>query len=206
MTFAAPATPLRRSSAQTCPRPAPSATRRAGCNFAKSIHGKDLAEGNTQAPVCTSLPWRSHHQGRQRQIVAGVRQESGRRRLRPVPQQRQDDRRSSAFRVAAPTAITPAITAWPTPWAPQSPRAAHPATVPTTSFPRPIRSSTINSANLIKTCGQCHPGDNANFAKGKIHLDPEAVAKADFGTKVINWVRNALHPDDLLGHRLHVPA
>ena len=45
--------------------------------------------------------------------------------------------------------------------------------------------STINPANLAKTCGQCHPGANANFAKGKIHLDPAAAAQADFGDKVV---------------------
>jgi formate dehydrogenase gamma subunit len=49
--------------------------------------------------------------------------------------------------------------------------------------------STINPANLAKTCGQCHPGANANFAKGKIHLDPAAAAQADFGSKVVSWVR-----------------
>ncbi len=31
--------------------------------------------------------------------------------------------------------------------------------------------STINKANLIKTCGTCHPGANANFAVGKIHVN-----------------------------------
>ena len=49
--------------------------------------------------------------------------------------------------------------------------------------------SSINPNNLARTCGQCHPGANANFAKGKIHLDPAAVAQADFGSKVVSWVR-----------------
>ena len=31
--------------------------------------------------------------------------------------------------------------------------------------------STVNKANIPKTCGKCHPGANKNFAKGKIHLD-----------------------------------
>ncbi len=30
--------------------------------------------------------------------------------------------------------------------------------------------SSINPANLAKTCGQCHPGATENFAKGRIHL------------------------------------
>lgn len=30
--------------------------------------------------------------------------------------------------------------------------------------------SSVNKANLARTCGQCHPGASDNFAKGKIHL------------------------------------
>ncbi len=44
---------LRRSSAPTFPRPAPSAIPVRQRSFAKSIHGKVLADGNTHAPVCT---------------------------------------------------------------------------------------------------------------------------------------------------------
>lgn len=33
--------------------------------------------------------------------------------------------------------------------------------------------SMINKANLVKTCGTCHPGANENFAEGKIHLTYE---------------------------------
>jgi formate dehydrogenase gamma subunit len=49
--------------------------------------------------------------------------------------------------------------------------------------------STVNPNNLVKTCGQCHPGANANFAKGKIHLDPTLAAQMDFGSKVNDYVR-----------------
>lgn len=30
--------------------------------------------------------------------------------------------------------------------------------------------SRINSANLVKTCGTCHPGANENFTKGAVHV------------------------------------
>jgi len=30
--------------------------------------------------------------------------------------------------------------------------------------------SSIHKANLVKTCGQCHPGANQRFAEGKIHV------------------------------------
>ena len=33
--------------------------------------------------------------------------------------------------------------------------------------------STVSKANLIKTCGSCHPGANANFTIGKIHVTLE---------------------------------
>lgn len=35
--------------------------------------------------------------------------------------------------------------------------------------------STVNKANLAKTCGQCHPGASDNFAKGRIHLLKDEV-------------------------------
>ena len=30
--------------------------------------------------------------------------------------------------------------------------------------------SSINKANLVKTCGRCHPNASADFVKGKIHV------------------------------------
>ncbi len=46
--------------------------------------------------------------------------------------------------------------------------------------------STVNHANLAKTCGQCHPGANDKFITSKVHLD--GTAKADFGSKVIGFI------------------
>jgi formate dehydrogenase gamma subunit len=43
--------------------------------------------------------------------------------------------------------------------------------------------SSIHKANLVKTCGKCHPGANENFTKGKIHV---TVASTD--EKIIYWV------------------
>ncbi len=39
--------------------------------------------------------------------------------------------------------------------------------------------STISKENLVKTCGQCHPGANTRFAVGKVHVSPEAAAGRD---------------------------
>ena len=47
--------------------------------------------------------------------------------------------------------------------------------------------STINHANLAKTCGQCHPGANEKFITSKVHLDGN-TQKADVGTKVIGFI------------------
>jgi cytochrome b subunit of formate dehydrogenase len=47
--------------------------------------------------------------------------------------------------------------------------------------------STINPANLAKTCGQCHPGAGQNFTKGKIHID--VPLSADIGSTAVRWIR-----------------
>lgn len=47
--------------------------------------------------------------------------------------------------------------------------------------------SKINSANIVQTCAQCHPGANAKFASSKIHADQPLAA--DIGTKVNRWVK-----------------
>ena len=47
--------------------------------------------------------------------------------------------------------------------------------------------STINSANLVKTCGQCHPGATEKFAVGKVHVD--APLSADIGSIAVRWIR-----------------
>ncbi|MCX7761872.1 MAG: cytochrome b/b6 domain-containing protein [Candidatus Kryptonium sp.] len=43
--------------------------------------------------------------------------------------------------------------------------------------------SRVHKANLVNTCGQCHPGANENFVKGKVHV---TVASSD--EKIIYWV------------------
>jgi cytochrome b subunit of formate dehydrogenase len=48
--------------------------------------------------------------------------------------------------------------------------------------------STINHANLAKTCGQCHPGANEKFISSTVHLDGDGAHKADVGTKVIGLI------------------
>jgi len=46
--------------------------------------------------------------------------------------------------------------------------------------------STINHANLAKTCGHAIPAPTTSFITSKVHLD--GTAKADFGSKVIGFI------------------
>ena len=48
--------------------------------------------------------------------------------------------------------------------------------------------SKIHKDNLQKTCGSCHPGASANFAKGKIHT-MASIAGEDISEKAVGWVR-----------------
>ena len=47
--------------------------------------------------------------------------------------------------------------------------------------------STINRANLVRTCGQCHPGVTEKFVVGKVHVD--APLSADIGSIAVRWIR-----------------
>lgn len=47
--------------------------------------------------------------------------------------------------------------------------------------------STIHRANLVKTCGQCHPGVTERFALSKVHVD--APLSADSGSIAVRWIR-----------------
>ena len=46
--------------------------------------------------------------------------------------------------------------------------------------------SKVNKKNLAKTCGKCHPGANANFAKGKVHITKERGAGEE--NDLIYWI------------------
>jgi cytochrome b subunit of formate dehydrogenase len=47
--------------------------------------------------------------------------------------------------------------------------------------------STINRANLIRTCGQCHPGVSEKFVAAKVHVD--APLSADTGSVAVRLIR-----------------
>ena len=45
--------------------------------------------------------------------------------------------------------------------------------------------STVNKANLVQTCGQCHPGANTRFAVGKVHESPETANGKDGSSPIL---------------------
>ncbi|HYG98934.1 MAG TPA: cytochrome b/b6 domain-containing protein [Terriglobales bacterium] len=47
--------------------------------------------------------------------------------------------------------------------------------------------SMIAPANLVDTCGKCHPGAGPNFVKGKVHID--VPLSADIGSTAVRWTR-----------------
>ena len=49
--------------------------------------------------------------------------------------------------------------------------------------------SSVNEANLVQTCGQCHSGSTQKFAQSRIHADQPLAA--GFGDKAVNLVKQA---------------
>jgi cytochrome b subunit of formate dehydrogenase len=47
--------------------------------------------------------------------------------------------------------------------------------------------STISPQNLVKTCGQCHPGVTEKFVAAKVHVG--APLSADTGSVAVRWIR-----------------
>ncbi len=47
--------------------------------------------------------------------------------------------------------------------------------------------SSVNPANMVKTCRKCHPGANENFSLGKIHIDNTVTP--DIGSRINGYVR-----------------
>jgi len=47
--------------------------------------------------------------------------------------------------------------------------------------------STIHPANLVVTCGKCHPGATENFARSKVHVDLAAADSGKGTGEKINW-------------------
>ena len=154
--------------------------------FMQSIHGQAVARGNSQAPVCTDCHGihsiKSHidpnssvsAQNLARSTCArcheGVRlsQEFG-------FEGRRETTYLESYHGLASKLGSPIVANC------SSCHGVH-NILPSTD-PR----STINRANLVKTCGQCHPGVNEKFVLAKVHVD--APLSADTGSVAVRWIR-----------------
>lgn len=148
--------------------------------FGDSVHGKALARGNWSAPVCTDCHGihtiskaKDHLHGPRASCAhchEGVRlsQEFG------VPGARVQSYEGSYHGLARRMGSTVAADC-------ASCHGAH--DVLPSSDPR----SAIHPANLTKTCGKCHQGAQANFARGKVHVVAGDVS--DLPSRINTWLR-----------------
>ncbi len=51
--------------------------------------------------------------------------------------------------------------------------------------------STISKENLVKTCGQCHPGANTRFTVGKVHVSPDSARQKEGSNPVLHLIASA---------------
>jgi cytochrome b subunit of formate dehydrogenase len=154
--------------------------------FTASIHGQAIARGDWQAPVCTDCHGihsiKSHidptssvaAQALARTTCArcheGVRlsQELG------VPGTRATTYMASYHGLASKLGSTVVANC-------ASCHGVH------NILPPSDPNSTVSRQNLVKTCGQCHPGVTEKFALSKVHID--APLSADIGSVAVRWVR-----------------
>ncbi len=149
----------------------------------QSVHGQALARGERDAPTCTDC--HSEHQIERLREVSPIKLSqqicsrchaseriSTKYRL---PSNRLETFLESYHGLSARFGSTRAANC-------ASCHGAH-LILPSTD-PR----STIHPSQLTQTCGQCHPGANANFATGKIHIN--GSGDTDLGSLLNRWVRH----------------
>jgi formate dehydrogenase gamma subunit len=160
--------------------------------FSRSIHGQSIARGNWQAPVCTDCHGihsiKSHidpsssvasqalarttcaqcHEGMRLSDEFGV---AGKRATSYL-----DSYHGMASKLGSSVVANCA-----------SCHGVH------NILPSSDPHSMINTANLARTCGKCHPGANDQFILGKVHLDvPLSQDIASRGTRWVRWIYLAL--------------
>ncbi|MBA3912765.1 MAG: cytochrome b/b6 domain-containing protein [Acidobacteriales bacterium] len=154
--------------------------------FMQSIHGQALARGNSQAPVCTDCHGihsikahadpSSSVSGENLAKVTCSRCHEG---VRLSQEFGFDGRRATTY-LASYHGLASKL---------GSQIVANCASchgvhnILPSSDPR----STISRANLVKTCGACHPGINEKFVASKVHVD--APLSADTGSVAVRLIR-----------------
>jgi len=154
--------------------------------FQQSIHGQALAKANWQAPVCTDCHGihsiKSHNDPNSPVSAKNVAQATCARCHEGV-------RLSQEFGIQGRRATTYLASYHGLASRLGSQVVANCASCHGTHsiFPSSDPRSTINPANLTRTCGQCHPGVTEKFAASKVHVD--APLSADIGSKAVRWIR-----------------
>jgi cytochrome b subunit of formate dehydrogenase len=154
--------------------------------FAESIHGQAIARGNWQAPVCTDCHGihsiKSHTDpnspvsAQNLALVTCARCHEG---VRLSQEFGVEGRRATTY-LASYHGLASKL---------GSQVVANCASchgvhnILPSSDPR----STISPQNLVKTCGQCHPGVNEKFVAARVHVD--APLSADVGSRAVRWIR-----------------
>ena len=145
--------------------------------YARSIHGRDSAAGNPDAPVCTDChgehaimgpddPDSPVHPSHVAQTCSGCHEDEALQSKYGLPSHRMATYLGSYHGIASRYGDS---------------RVANCGTchgvheVLPSSDPR----SAVYPDNIPKTCGKCHPGAGENFALGRVHLEPSK--KQDVG-------------------------
>ena len=154
--------------------------------FAQSIHGQAIAHGNWQAPVCTDCHGihsiKAHLDPNSSVLAANLSQVTCARCHEGVRLSQEfgvEGRRSTTY-LASYHGLASKL---------GSQVVANCASCHGVHniLPSSDSRSTINRANLVATCGQCHPGVSEKFVLGKVHVD--APLSADVGSVAIRWIR-----------------
>ncbi len=154
--------------------------------FQQSIHGQAIAKANWQAPVCTDCHGihsiKAHTDPNSPVSAQNVAQATCARCHEGV-------RLSQEFGIEGRRATTYLASYHGLAARGGSQVVANCASCHGTHsiFPSSDPRSTINSANLARTCGQCHPGVTEKFTTAKVHVD--APLSADVGSKAVRWIR-----------------
>jgi len=154
--------------------------------FQQSIHGQAIAQGNSQAPVCTDCHGihsiKSHLDPNSPVSAANVG-------LVTCSRCHEGVRLSQEFGVEGRRESTYLASYHGLASRGGSQVVANCASCHGTHsiFPSNDPRSTINHANLVRTCGQCHPGVTEKFTSAKVHVD--APLSADIGSKAVRWIR-----------------
>jgi len=154
--------------------------------FNQSIHGQALARGVSQAPVCTDCHGihsiKSHKDPSSPVAAQNIAQEACARCHQGVRLSQEFGFEGS--RVSTYLASYHGLASQRGSTVVANCASCHGVhDILPSSDPR----SSINPANLVKTCGQCHRGVTQNFVSAKVHVN--APLSGDMGSKVVRWVR-----------------